>query len=308
MDQPYGFRNLGATCYFNALLQGILSCRSFKETILQNQNKEEYVNNEVAKKFVELYNIMSDDTLDDSQKSAVHMNFAPQIWREVFACAMKRQDNVKFTPGQECVREGFHLLLESMDGLKEVEKLFNHRYRTLIYCKNCDDWVVKKDDEYSLFEVQPNLKSQQLPEFKNIDPLFNQARPLVDFIQKQNSYVDDDFRCPRCKQKKAMFQTTKLIMIPKILPILAKKYGIDGRRKSLEVTPFPIAMEVKDKFNGVMEYNAVCQIEHMGNMNGGHYNCRAFRNNDWYLIDDSRYTKAPFMPTKNTYLVFYELN
>ena len=32
---PLGFRNLGTTCYFNALLQSMLSCTSFIQELLQ---------------------------------------------------------------------------------------------------------------------------------------------------------------------------------------------------------------------------------------------------------------------------------
>ena len=33
--EPFGFKNLGATCYFNAMVQSLLSCSSFNEAILK---------------------------------------------------------------------------------------------------------------------------------------------------------------------------------------------------------------------------------------------------------------------------------
>jgi ubiquitin C-terminal hydrolase len=158
-----------------------------------------------------------------------------------------------------------------------------------------------------MFEVQPSLISPQLPRFQGIDPHYNLTRPLEDFITKQNSYVDADFKCPRCNQKQSMFQTTRLKLIPEILVVLSKKYDIQGLRKTDTVTDFPAEL----KFSGMdksvsIKYKAVSQIEHMGTMGGGHYNCNAMRKDGkWYTLDDTSVREGAFKPTSNTYLVFY---
>lgn len=307
VPHPFGFRNMGATCYFNALLQSIISCPAFAHAILENREKEEYKVNAVVQDMLALYDASDADP-------SVLREIAPKVWKSVFAKASLRKDNVKFTRGQECAREGFHLFLESLDGLNELQRLFMHRYQTLIYCADCDEWVVNVECEYTMFEVQPNLMSPQLPRFKNIDVNYEKSRPLDQFIKKQNSYVDSAFKCPRCKKADERFQITRLLMIPEILVVLSKKYDGRGQRKSREVTNFPETMYFdgkrtrEDQEPTPLIYKAVSRIEHMGSMVGGHYNCHSVRKDGkWYRLDDARVDPGTFEPSPDTYLVFYHI-
>jgi ubiquitin C-terminal hydrolase len=315
VPEPFGFRNLGATCYFNSLLQSIISCPIFIKTLIKNKEADDYKDNPVVQSMMQMHIVMSDPDTSAKDKSKFFLDLAPTVWRDVFTKAMTRKDHIKFTPGQECAREGFHLFLESLDGLSEIQNLFLHRYQTLIFCHDCNDWVVNKECEYSLFEVQPNLISPQLSRFKEIDPNYNKVRPLEDFLHKQTSYVDEFHRCPKCKKAESRYQITRLTMIPEILVVLSKKYDMRGQRKSHEVTNFPDVMKFggKEEKEGKMHeftlnYKAVSRIEHMGSMGGGHYNCHSIRKDGkWYLLDDSRVGPGEFKPTSNTYLVFYHV-
>jgi len=313
VPEPFGFKNLGATCYFNALLQSIISCPAFTRILVEQKDNEDYKNNPVVQPLVQMVDVMNDDKIETKDKEKFFHGLAPTVWKAVFAKAMQRQDNVKFTPGQECAREGFHLFLEALDGLSEIQNLFLHRYQTLIFCQDCNKWVVNKECEYSLFEIQPSMISPQLFRFKEIDPNYNKKQSLESFLKKQNSYVDEFFRCPECKKVESKFQTTRLLMIPEILVVLSKKYDMRGRRKSHEVTEFPSELMFEGKSEEgkeatPMKYDAVSRIEHMGSMNGGHYNCHAKRKDGkWYLLDDSSVAPGSFTPTKNTYLTFYHI-
>jgi ubiquitin C-terminal hydrolase len=310
VPDPFGFINLGSTCYFNALLQCIISCPSFIRVLIKNKDVDEYQKNEVVISLIKMSDIMNDINIPKNEKEIFFKNLAPTIWKTVFEKAILRQDKIKFTPGQECAGEGFDLFLDSLDGLSEIQNLFMHRYQTLIFCQDCNKWVVNKECEYSIFTVPPSLISPQHPRFQAIDPHYNLTRSLEDFLKKQNGYVDSDTKCPECKKKQSMFQTTRLLMIPEILVVLSKKYDTTGRRKTNTITNFPNELNFSGKGDDEktipMEYKAVAQIEHMGHIGGGHYTCNAMRKNGkWYNLNDTSVSDGEFKPTSNTYLVFY---
>ena len=147
--------------------------------------------------------------------------------------------------------------------------------------------------------------------FAGIDPNYKRAQPMDQFLKKQNSYVDKDFKCPKCKKPGPMFQTTRLIMIPEILVVMSKKYAA---QKS-HVTEFPEIMLFDGKDPDAdapeiipMVYQAVSRIEHMGGMHGGHYNCHSMRvGRKWFRLDDSQVADGGFESTPNTYMVFYHI-
>ena len=56
---PFGFNNLGATCYFNAVLQSLLSCTSFIEELLQKDTRDRYNKNPIAKLIIELIDYLN---------------------------------------------------------------------------------------------------------------------------------------------------------------------------------------------------------------------------------------------------------
>ena len=51
---PCGFNNLGNTCYFNALIQALLSCTSFNKIIYENKDNKKYKQNKVISKYLEI--------------------------------------------------------------------------------------------------------------------------------------------------------------------------------------------------------------------------------------------------------------
>ena len=313
---PFGFNNLGATCYFNAVLQSLLSCTSFIEELLQKDTRDRYNKNPIAKLIIELIEtaiyyedlsqkIINDDPsiiADIAETTAKLNNYSPRIWRQMITnlCNVKKIPIESFMQGQQCAGEGYNYLLESMEELNNIQNLFMHRYKSLIRCFTCDKWVSNVECIYNLFDVEPNLQSAQIEQFQKYHiPTTN----MNDFLAKQTGYVDKDFICPECKESGEKYKMNVLVMVPEILVVMSKKYNVEQK---LDVyTEFPERMVFKG--NNDMIYEAVAQIEHAGGRHGGHYWAICKRKNGWFDINDGTVTPSTFRPTKNTYIVFYHL-
>lgn len=307
---PSGFINLGATCYFNALLQSILSCTSFIDIIFNE--RETFNHNSITRLIINyIENNRDYERLSRKGNSETKLNilknklnnFAPVIWKEMITvlCKKKNIQEQTFMQGQQCAGEGFYYLLESMEMFPIIQKLFLHRYKSLIHCFECKKWISDVESLYSLFDVEANLNSEQLDKFNKYHI---NSENMNEFISKHSSYVEG-FKCNTCKKKDDKFKLNVLVMVPEILVVMSKKYT---KEKKLDIhTEFPKQMI----FNGTknkMTYEAVAQIEHEGGKNGGHYWAIVKRKNGWFKINDMLVSPAEFQPTKNTYIVFYHLS
>lgn len=331
LPPPFGFHNIGFTCYFNSVLQALISCTSFTEDLMKN--RKEYEKHPVAGIFclmINLYQELMQDKADQATITQKMHKYAPAMWKNMMVYASKKYKG--FQPGQQCASEGYNILLDTMDEFTELNDYFIHRYKTSIYCHDCQDWVTSKNDTFNMFEVQADLRTEQIEKFAAIDEDYNIARDMNSFLAKQNGYADKDFKCPKCNKKGEKFLSNKLVMVPEVLVVLAKKY--DKKKKLNVVTPFPeilsfnklapspyvdsVDMGVDDadgerkddseddgQENKKLYFRAVAQVEHAGGRNGGHYWAICRRNDGWYRLDDMSVSKAEFGATANTYMVFY---
>ena len=295
--KPNGFHNNGSICYFNALLQSMLSCTSFIKKIKERTPYNN--NNNNNNNILELFNEMID--------SSNINNYSNIILNKLIT-----SQKIKDFGGQQCAGEGFSYLFDS---IPEIHNLFLHRYCTHLYCVDCEKWVSKVNNLCHLFTIDPELQVVQLDKFKHIDErekkIFaelsntNNLSDLNKYIIKQNTYVDKNYKCPNCKNTGEKYKLNYLVMIPEILVIMSKKYNNQLQKINVN-TEFTEELFFNTKY-GKLKYTAVSQIEHSGGVGGGHYWSVSKRKDGWYLFNDNSFSKCEFKPTNNTYIVFYHL-
>ena len=291
VPEGQGFVNLGATCYFNSLLQCLLSCPSIYQILNNIRNKEHVKQNRLAQNFIKLW----DAALANQD---IHSLCIP-VWKDVIAIAQSQNNKVRMNSGQQDAHEGLMIFLDAMELIPEIRRLFEHRHRIQVLCNLCNEFVIDKRETNLVFEAQQDLRTEQLEKFKDIDKFYNTNMSLNDFLLCQNGYVDENHLCEKCQKKCEKFKTTSLTMIPEILPVVFKKYA------DKVITPFPARLEFATTNNKKLVYILVAQSEHSGNTTGGHYWAVCKRKSGWATLNDSSVSEGQAGPTVNTYMIFY---
>lgn len=287
---PVGFNNLGQTCYYNALMQALLSCTSFVQIIKQiNDNAEIENSNDFLKILKHI--IKKIETANSQNDIAEINNLGGISWKYMIRELIKKT-KTKFEFGQQCSVEAYTFLLQSLN-FASLQNLFIHRRRNKLYCPNCETYFSDLNEINNIFEIKSNT-------FNNS---FTQTN-LNDFLLKQTDNIDENCICSNCKVKGSKSKHSNLVMIPEILFVMRDKYHTDSYDKSIN---FPEELVFTGKSKDNMIYKAVAQIEHSGNVNGGHYWAICKRKNKWYNINDAYVTSAEFKPSVNTYIVLYHI-
>ncbi len=295
--QPVGFSNLGFTCYYNSLLQSLLSCTSFVKklgNLAENKDNLAKLLGYMVGNFRKLEAGPDDVATEEIER------LGSITWRAMIQkLAVKSPEVARFAMGQQCAAEGFSLLLQALEEYSDIQMLFTHRRRNKIFCPDCKTYFSQVDELNNLFEVEPFTESKEA------------LTDLNYFLLSQRSKVDSDCICTKCGVKSEKLRASTLVMIPEILFVMSKKYKYDKdqhRGEKIDVyTEFPATLKFVAKNKSEFHYGAVAQIEHHGGLNGGHYYAICKRRNGWFCLNDSAVSPADFKPTVNTYIVVYHI-
>lgn len=294
VPSKFGLINPNTLCYFNSLLQSLMSCSAPTQYIIEwpehdrTSKKDVKPDNPLWDTF---HTFLLDAMGDTPPKSA-----KPVI--EMLRAKLVELKKPRFGIGQEDAGEGFHLLLDCM-GDDAYAQHFMHRYVHDMYCPECKDIVSSKNDTSFHVEIPPNY-AQNVVEWED-DSEVNYSGVLNQYI-RHHITVLDDYKCPKCKNEKNIIRLSHMVLVPNVLVIQYNKFA--GKFTS----PCPLTLTFPSKSNkNPLNYKLVAKIEHFGSMGGGHYVAHCLRNDKPLLFNDSSVSEGTFTTSPATYICFYHI-
>jgi ubiquitin C-terminal hydrolase len=262
---PRGLHNIGNTCYFNSLVQALMSCPSLVHNISTSSNP-------LAGALCRIYAGQSQDV------------------RELLNIIIKNHAgkfNTLHYGWQEDANEGLMMLVEDIKGLENV---FNVRYKTSLECK-CG------------YSYSVDTHNKEPPEIF-IDmymPSPTEKNPHDHFIKYLRICVDvpDDYKCDKCRRVGTTIKTRALCRISSVLIVTFKKYT------NKNLIDYPLNFTITTKEGPITYKVVAQIEHYGGMSGGHYTAQGLRSDGVSYAFNDSSVNKQKFSPTPNTYMVFY---
>lgn len=268
--KPFGLINTGSICYFNSILQTLLSCKYIIKHVLETEST-----NEVQACF------------QKHIQAAVNGSSSASFSPELLNVLLRDIPNSYRYYGQQSSSEFFLFLVDKL----KLDRFFIHRHNNTIRCDSCRQVQTKKDEAIHFEHFEEKAET-------DIESFFIKVERNI-----------DGYKCDNCIKetsnpsiRSTCTVVTAATLIPEYLMIVYNKYF------NKRCVPFPETFTKKDKNGAVLKYRVIAQIEHYGSLNGGHYLCRVLRDGEYYECNDSHITPiSKLEATSATYCVLYEL-
>jgi len=264
--KPRGLYNSGVICYFNSVIQSLLSLPSF--VIYLETDKAN--SNEILKYIKECPAYSKDSNLYDLT-----------LFNVFLTKYRNKYKNSNFGNGQEDAGELLSHILDIIDD-EYINSLFKHVYKCNLFCLSCRKSKEITSDTGFIFNVPYGAVQNNCIISKNATVLEND---LTKYIRNNYSKCNG-YKCDFCGSFE-IIKTNRLLTLPTVIYISFNKFY------NKYIQEFPNSLEF---INSVTEKNkhifsVLSTIHHNGTMSSGHYYSICNRGELWYELNDTIVTE-----------------
>lgn len=331
-----GLRNLGNTCFMNAILQCLSNTRELRDYCLQrlylrdlghSSSGHTALMEEFAKLIQAIWTSAPSDVVSPSEFKTQIQRYAPRFMgynqqdaqeflrflldglhnevNRVTARPKAAPENLDHLPDDEKGRQMWRKYLEREDS--RIGDLFVGQLKSSLTCMDCGYCSTVFDPFWDL----------SLPIAKRGYPEVTLADCMRLFTKEDVLDGDEKPTCCRCRTRKRCTKKFSIQRFPKILVLHLKRFS-ESRIRTSKLTTFvnfPLRdldlREFASENTNHAVYNLYAVSNHSGTTMGGHYTayCRSPVTGEWHLFNDSSVTamSSSQVRTSDAYLLFYEL-
>jgi ubiquitin C-terminal hydrolase len=206
--------------------------------------------------------------------------------------------------------------------LSSLKQNYENNYSNLV--KNLIFFTINIIECYACKEqsqsVSPtNLLITDIPRNRSSKP----SLTIYDCLDEYFKIEDIDYKCEKCCNTSGNRMDKKILTKPKSLIIKIKRYEQFGSfaHKITDMIHYPETLSLNKYYcsDNIQDYNLYGVVNHVGNINGGHYYSYVKEynhknntyGNNWYLCNDSiiqQMTAEQAIKSSNAYMLFYYSN
>ncbi len=304
--EPIGIYNPKNQCYFNSLIQMIMTCKSIFPAIDSVDNRgtgrlfvhmNKYLVNGNKKLFGKACVLLKEKYIHDQKQWD-----AQEVLMVVLGGLHRGSIYMAQMPGmrshwansliRDYVMENHRFFYP--DKYSVVDEFFGGHYMNLVSCCVCG---------YQSPSIQ-SIVGLQVP----IESHVNLESALDCYFAGEKLI---DYSCPICNKKTTAMRKTYLVSLPEYIPLVLGRFTKDWNRNIYlkdnsfigyeEVTDFGkyfLTSSKKPKL--YMPYEVIAVLNHLGGLETGHYYSFAKHNQKWWAIDDTRVHRMNRMPTRRS--------
>jgi ubiquitin C-terminal hydrolase len=331
-----GFNNLGATCYMNSALQNIIHCKIFIEKIINFKNSNNSSIKSITNSFLSLCSSLIDNKNNDTHKYLSYATYSlssisPSNFKSNFC--LKHKDYMR---GQHDSIEFLRTLLDDMS--KEININQNiSAYKELTtegkskdeQNKEYHNFFISRENSLiidifynqiiNIFTCSCKFESYSFQKLLDIPLLLPNKKFKIDLSSLIKEYFKEEeiewgTKCENC-QKPGLkhFKKIKFSILNEIVIFSLQRFDPFLSMKNNLRVSFDEIIDLKDYcdidlYKENTKYRLCGTINHIGNINYGHYYTYIRIDDIWYEFNDSIVKKIINMDYDNSSVcvLFYE--